>query len=317
MDIKRVKENLRKIFFENGMWYANNDHATRACLASKIKSKIKITGSKFRCPTPAALDKVLRSIPSDIEGKYLHEVIYGSGITASVAVKTADKKDAVIIVRWNPDQHKKYVPCVVSNMDCVIVTTDQIYQPRLLKSARDYKTVYLGVPPVLSKKDKEKIKSHRKTRKNKLKALKVLAHKSKVAFLNGELIVAARAAGFHLRIKTYDTYGNVIPLPLMKKLLAFNKIDERRYVADTGSGDNYDCDDFADDLRYWFKRVIELNSFGFVCDDSSRHAYNCFFSYEKKNEKMNLQCHAIEPQNDNFIKLGSDKFKGKEGFIII
>ena len=94
-------------------------------------------------------------------------------------------------------------------------------------------------------------------------------------------------------IEFRDCYYYLITLDDMRKLLEWDKTDQREWVAE-----EYDCDDFAYDLWRNIARHyhIALGVIGVELPDGTLHMMNIFFSAEG-------QVYVIEPQTDEIIPI--------------
>ena len=91
-----------------------------------------------------------------------------------------------------------------------------------------------------------------------------------------------------------------------KQIVAFNDIDQRKYI-----GQRFDCDNFAISFKGQVATDFGLNNVGLVIDNSGGHAYNIVvFS--------NGEVELFEPQNDSFPEKGSHQsYAFKEGIILL
>jgi len=96
-------------------------------------------------------------------------------------------------------------------------------------------------------------------------------------------------AEIHIR----DCYYYLVSFEDMKKLLKWDKTDERKWVAD-----EYDCDDFAFDLWRNISRHyhIALGVLGIQEPDGTLHMMNIFFAVDGN-------VYLIEPQTDEIFPI--------------
>ena len=116
--------------------------------------------------------------------------------------------------------------------------------------------------------------------------------------------------------KILDKQKVSIPMSLLEAILDNTKVDERKYIAESG-----DCDDFAIALAGVTRNRFRYGGIGIVIDYSGRHAYNCAMVHDPNNPKQ-VELIFIEPQSDGLIKKGqamssSESYKMERGFILI
>ena len=91
-----------------------------------------------------------------------------------------------------------------------------------------------------------------------------------------------------------------------QKIVEFNKINEKQYIAD-----KFDCDNFSFNFKAQVATNHNLNNVGIVIDNSGGHAYNVVIFNDGTAD-------LFEPQTDQWIIPGSDKlYSFKRGIIIL
>ena len=93
--------------------------------------------------------------------------------------------------------------------------------------------------------------------------------------------------------------------PEFQKILEANTLNEKQYVLD-----QFDCDNFAFNLKAQVARDYGLNNVGMVIDNSAGHAYNVVIFKDGTAE-------LLEPQSDRWITPGESKMYSFEKGIII
>ena len=94
--------------------------------------------------------------------------------------------------------------------------------------------------------------------------------------------------------------------PEFQKILEANTLNEKQYVLD-----QFDCDNFAFNLKAQVARDYGLNNVGMIIDNSAGHAYNVVIFKDGSAE-------LLEPQSDRWITPGeSDMYSFKRGVIIL
>lgn len=150
-----------------------------------------------------------------------------------------------------------------------------------------------------------------KTNKNIRKRIKEESIK-----VDSSVLAQLIAENTQLEPKILDRKKVSIPLDLLETILDNTKVDERKYIAESG-----DCDDFAIALAGVTRNRFRYGGIGIVIDYSGRHAYNCAMIHDPDNPDQ-VGLIFIEPQSDGLIKKGmamssSESYKMERGFILI
>jgi len=91
-----------------------------------------------------------------------------------------------------------------------------------------------------------------------------------------------------------------------QRILETNTINEKQYVLD-----QFDCDNFAFNLKAQVAKEYGLNNVGMVIDNSGGHAYNVVIFRDGTAE-------LLEPQSDRWIIPGESKmYSFKKGIILL
>ena len=94
--------------------------------------------------------------------------------------------------------------------------------------------------------------------------------------------------------------------PEFQKILETNTINEKQYVLD-----QFDCDNFAFNLKAQIAKDYNLNNVGMVIDNSGGHAYNVVIFRDGTAE-------LLEPQTDKWVTPGESRmYSFKRGIILL
>ena len=94
--------------------------------------------------------------------------------------------------------------------------------------------------------------------------------------------------------------------PEFQKILETNTINEKQYVLD-----QFDCDNFAFNLKAQVAKDYNLNNVGMVIDNSGGHAYNVVIFRDGTAE-------LLEPQTDRWVTPGESRmYSFKRGIILL
>ena len=109
-----------------------------------------------------------------------------------------------------------------------------------------------------------------------------------------------------LQIIPLDRKYFTVDVSTWRLMLERTRVDSKTYLSE-----RYDCDDFSIALKGRIGQLFSMNTCGFICDFSGKHAYNCIVAADH-----NL--YIVEPQTDNMwlTPPTSPQYKLESGFII-
>lgn len=123
-------------------------------------------------------------------------------------------------------------------------------------------------------------------------------------------IRAFQAAGLdRLDVIAVDRSVHAAPVHVVEKMLEWSRVDRDEYKAEM-----YDCDDFAAALKVELARKLGFNGVAVVLDASAGHAYCAILTLDDEGQP---KAHALEPQTDRWVALGSGMYRAEKGLVRI